>query len=163
MKDGEKMPPFIVCYTLERYEETKMIRNFQQSDMEQVITIWLEASIQAHDFVAREFWESKSIDMRETYIPSSETYVYEEDGIIKGFIALYNNTVAALFISPSHQRHGIGSQLIAKSKEIRSKLELTVYKENHNSTTFYKKCGFKIMHEQIDTHTGYPELFMVFP
>ena len=140
-----------------------MIRKFQQTDMDHILAIWLEASIQAHSFVAREFWESKIDDMREIYLPTSETYVYEDAGIIKGFIALYKNTIAALFVSPSHQSLGIGKQLIAKSKEIRSELTLTVYKANHNSTNFYKQRGFKIMHEQIDTHTDCPELFMIFP
>ncbi len=60
-----------------------MIRKFQQSDIDQVISIWLEASIKAHDFVNSEFWKSKVKDMREIYIPSGETYVYEKEGIIK--------------------------------------------------------------------------------
>ncbi len=34
----------------------------------------------AHDFVKSEFWKSKVDDMREIYIPSGETYVYEEEG-----------------------------------------------------------------------------------
>ncbi len=46
-----------------------MIRKFIESDMNQVINIWLEASIKAHDFVDGEFWESKVKDMREIYIP----------------------------------------------------------------------------------------------
>ena len=52
-----------------------MIRRFQQTDIDQVISIWLEASIKAHDFIESEFWKSKVKDMREIYIPSGETYV----------------------------------------------------------------------------------------
>jgi len=51
-----------------------MIRSFEPSDMDRVLEIWLEASIQAHDFLAREFWESKVSEMRDTYLPASETY-----------------------------------------------------------------------------------------
>ncbi len=139
-----------------------MTRNFQQSDIDQVIKIWLEASIKAHDFVKSEFWKSKVDDMREIYIPSGETYVYEEEGIIKGFFSLHNDTLAAIFVSPTYQGTGIGSKLIKKAKEIRDRLNLTVYKQNYKSFEFYKKCGFKIEKEQIDDHTGHLELVMTF-
>lgn len=131
--------------------------------MNQVVNIWLEASIKAHNFIKSEFWKSKAKDMREIYIPSAETYVYDEDGVIKGFVALSNDTLAAIFVSPNTQGAGIGKQLMVKSKEIRDNLKLTVYKENLKSIEFYKKCGFKIKLEQIDEHTGHTELLMVFP
>ena len=139
-----------------------MIRQFQQSDMDQVINIWLEASIKAHDFVRSEFWESKVKDMREIHILSGETYVYEEERKIKGFVSLFKDTIAAIFVSPNYQGIGIGKKLMAKSKEVRDNLNLTVYKENRNSIEFYKKCGFKIESEQIDEHTEHPEYVMVF-
>jgi len=34
-----------------------VIRKFKESDIDQVIRIWLEASIEAHDFVDDNFWE----------------------------------------------------------------------------------------------------------
>ncbi len=139
-----------------------MIRPFKQSDMEQVLSIWLEASIIAHDFMKKEFWESKVSDMRDLYLPASETFIYVEKRLIKGFVSLHNNTLAALFVSPEDQGRGIGKQLIAKTKEVHSSLILSVYKENTNSIEFYKKCGFRIEREQIDEHTGHPELVMVF-
>lgn len=131
--------------------------------MDRVINIWLEASIKAHDFVASGFWESKAEDMRKVYIPSGETYVYEEEGMIKGFLSLSGDTLAAVFVPPAHQGRGVGKQLMAKAKEVRRNLTLTVYKENRRSIEFYQKCGFQIQKEQIDEHTGHPELLMVFP
>jgi putative acetyltransferase len=139
-----------------------MIRKFQNSDMDQIINIWLDASIKSHDFVDSGFWESKIDDMRNIYIPSGETYIYEEDEMIKGFVSLYKNTVGALFVSPSFQGLAIGKKLIEKSKEIRQQLDLTVYKENIKSIEFYKKNGFKIEKEQIDKHTGHIEIVMTF-
>ena len=139
-----------------------MIRDFQQSDINQILSIWLDASIRAHNFIEKEFWESKVTDMRDIYLPASETYVYDEEGIIKGFVSLYGDTLAAIFVSPGFQSRGIGKQLVDKSKKVRDKLNLTVYKENKKSIEFYKKCGFKIEREQVDEHTGHPELLMVF-
>ena len=137
-----------------------MIRRLQQSDIDTIISIWLEASIQAHDFINSEFWKSKVKDMREIYLPAGETYIYEQEGLIKGFISLSNDTVAAIFVSPDSQGEGIGTQLMRKAKDIRDNLNLTVYKDNLKSIEFYKKSGFKIQQEQIDRHTGHPELVM---
>lgn len=139
-----------------------MIRKFELSDIDQVIHIWLNASIKAHDFVDSNFWESKVKDMREVYIPSAENYVYVDKETIKGFISLYNDTLAAIFVSPNYQGAGIGKQLMGKAKKVRDHLGLTVYKENHRSIEFYKQCGFRIEQEQIDEHTGHPEIVMSF-
>lgn len=139
-----------------------MIKNFKISNMDKIIDIWLAASIEAHDFIEKSFWESKIIDMRELYIPSSETYIYEENKEVKGFISLSGETIAAIFVSPNCQGKGIGSQLIKKAKEVRVKLNLTVYKNNKKAIEFYIKCGFKIVKEQIDQHTGHLELLMEF-
>jgi len=137
-----------------------MIRKFKQSDMESVLKIWLDSSIKAHDFIESNFWESNKDDMREIYIPSSENYIYEKEGNIKGFISLYGDTVAALFVSPEIQRLGIGTSLIKRAKKIHKSLNLTVYKENEKSVKFYINNGFKIIKEQIDKNTGCLELLM---
>ena len=139
-----------------------MIRDFKKSDMEKVLDIWLEASIKAHNFIEEDFWKSKLVDMRDVYLPSGETYVFEKDGLIKGFVSLGEDNLAALFVAPSSQGKGIGRQLMAKAKDVRNNLQLTVYKENNKSVEFYKKCGFKIIKEQVDEHTGHKEFLMGF-
>ena len=139
-----------------------MIREFKESDMEQVLKIWLEASIKAHNFVKREFWKSKLGDMRELYLPAAETYVYDENGEIKGFFSLVDETLAAVFVAPASQGCGIGKKLTAKAKELRSSLNLKVYSKNTRSINFYKNCGFEIVKEQTDDSTGESELLMTF-
>jgi len=137
-----------------------MIRAFEPSDMNDVLHIWLEASIEAHGFVGREFWESRIDDMRETYIPDSDTYVFSENGTVKGFFSLHGDSLAAMFVSPDAQGKGIGQQLMNKAKSLRRKLNLTVYRENKKSIQFYGKCGFKQVKERADEHTGYIEILM---
>ncbi len=139
-----------------------MIREAKPSDTDRLITIWLEASIQAHDFIAPAFWKSKVNDMRTIYLPAAETYVFEEKGIVKGFVSLLGDTVAALFVAPNCQGAGVGKQLLSKAKEIRTKLTLTVYKENTKSVGFYEACGFRVIKEQADCHTRRLELLMEF-
>jgi len=137
-----------------------MIREFETQDSDTVLTIWLEASIKAHSFVPEKFWESKLDDMRNIYIPMSETWVYELDGELVGFFSLYQNTLAAIFVSPAQQRKGIGKELLDIAKQLRKYFELTAYSENTNSLGFYKKQDFSIVREQVDEHTGRKELLM---
>lgn len=93
-----------------------MIRAFESSDMNDVLNIWLEASIGAHGFVGREFWESRIDDLREKYIPDSDTYVFSGSGTVKGFFSLHTDSLAAMFVSPDRQDKGIGQQLMNKAK-----------------------------------------------
>lgn len=103
--------------------------------MEAVLRIWLEASIAAHDFIERTFWEENLAEMRDVYLPSADTCVYDAGGVEEGFIPLCGDTIAAIFVAPNAQGKGIGRQLIAKAKQ----LNLTVYKANQNSVEFYKR------------------------
>ena len=98
--------------------------------------------------------------MKEIYLPSSENYVYESDHEIVGFISIYQNIIAALFVAPEHQGKGVGSQLMSSAKDKYNELSLSVYKKNHASISFYKKHGFITVREQIDPHTDQVELFM---
>ncbi|WP_447045593.1 N-acetyltransferase [Vreelandella sp. H-I2] len=137
-----------------------MIRNYREADIEQILDIWLSASIKAHSFVGSEFWQSKVSEMRDMYIPASETFVYEVDEQIAGFYCLYGSTLAAVFVSPSLQGQGIGSALIDDAKSRRSCLQLSVYSQNAPSINFYKKHGFISLTEQIDEQTGHSEFIM---
>jgi len=137
-----------------------MIRKSREADIEQILDIWLSASIKAHSFVGSEFWRSKVSEMRDMYIPASETFVFEVDEQVAGFYCLYGSTLAAVFVSPSLQGQGIGSALIDDAKSRRTCLQLSVYSQNVPSINFYKKHGFISLTEQIDEQTGHPEFIM---
>ena len=131
--------------------------------MDAVLDVWLKASIEAHAFVGREFWASNLDAMREVYIPGSETYVFEEAGVVKGFFCLQDGTLAAMFVLPEFQGKGIGRQLMDKAKSLREELALTVYSDNLRSIEFYRKCGFRGIVERIDEQTGQKEILMRYP
>ncbi|HAS6309254.1 TPA: N-acetyltransferase [Vibrio vulnificus] len=137
-----------------------MIRKYNENDMDSVLEIWLNASVKAHDFISAEFWESQVENMRNIYIPASETYVYEAESKVVGFYALYENSLAAIFVSPEFQGKGIGKQLLSHAKAQRAVLSLSVYKENQASYQFYLSQGFQVVSEQLDEHTGHPEYTM---
>ena len=71
---------------LRRFGEPYMIRPNRPDDLETLLGIWLEASSRAHDFVERGFWEARLDDMRNLYLPAAQTWVYERDGTVVGFV-----------------------------------------------------------------------------
>ncbi len=137
-----------------------MIRNYRVDDIDRVLDIWLSASVEAHDFIEAKFWRSKVSDMRDIYIPASETRVYEHEGEVVGFYSLYEDNLAALFVAPSVQGRGVGSKLLDDAKLRRAHLQLCVYKDNTSSIRFYQKHGFSSLGEQTDPNTGHLELIM---
>ena len=141
-----------------------MIRKFHQEDKEAAIRIWLEASAVTHHFIPHAYWKSHAEDMRETYLPQSETYVYTDSstGEITGFIALAGDYLAAIFVAPNRQGQGIGQVLMAHAKKLKTRLELNVYQENTQAVSFYKRQGFKVSREQTDEATGHKEYVMVY-
>lgn len=139
-----------------------MIRAFVQDDMEAVLSIWLDASVEAHHFIEAAYWQSKVQVMREVYLPASETFVFELEGRVIGFYSLYDDHLAALFVAPSMQGKGVGSALLKDAQKRRSVLQLTVYQENHPSVLFYQHQGFEIQQAQQDEHTGHAEWLMTY-
>ncbi|MUJ30197.1 N-acetyltransferase [Aliivibrio fischeri] len=137
-----------------------MIRQYTSQDINSVLDIWLNSSIKAHDFVSAEFWVSQVDNMRDIYIPASKTFVVELDSKIVGFYSLYENMLAAIFVSPECQGKGIGKQLIAHAKEKCPVLDLNVYIENVASYQFYLSQGFTVVGEQVCEHTGRMEYTM---
>ncbi|MBJ2285285.1 N-acetyltransferase [Pseudomonas sp. MF6755] len=137
-----------------------MIRDLQNADLDAVLDIWLRASIQAHHFIAPTFWHEQLDAMREVYLPSAMTRVFEADAIPVGFCSVHADTIAALFVSPEHQGRGIGTQLLADAKAGKTALQLSVYCANTPSIRFYEQQGFVVLNEQRDEHTGHMEKVM---
>lgn len=98
--------------------------------------------------------------MQHVYLPMSEVYLAEHNQQICGFIALLDNQIAAIFVSPQHQEKGIGTRLIQYAQAIRTELKLNVYQENPKSVQFYKSLGFEILEESIDLETNSKEFLM---
>ncbi len=65
-----------------------------------------------------------------------------------------------LVVLPEYQGKGIGKQLMSHAKKQRSKLTLSVYKENEASYQFYLSQDFTVVSEQPDEHTGHQEYTM---
>ena len=138
------------------------IRKAAADDTQAMLQIWLDASIQAHDFIPAAFWQNQLISMRDTYLPLAENYVIEDNNAVTGFASLLRPDafLAALFVAPEQQGYGYGSALLDFLKQQGRELHLSVYAENAAAVNFYQKHGFKIISQGIDENTGHAEYAM---
>ena len=138
-----------------------MIRKLNTSDIDKVMDIWIKSTIKAHNFINKEYWQNSYDTVKNVYIPISDTFVYEDDEGIKGFISIINNDfIGALFVDTYYQGNGIGKKLINYAINKYDDLKLAVYKENKTSVKFYLNRGFKIVSEQINDDSGHSEYIM---
>lgn len=138
-----------------------MIRPSGPSDTDAMIEIWLKASRVAHDFVPYTFWLDRVSEMKEIYLPRAESWVFEAEGQVGGFLSLVDDYLAALFVHPDLRRRGYGRRLMQYAQQSRSSLTLSVYAKNEGAIGFYKAAGFKVVEDRLEPNAGEPELVMV--
>ncbi len=124
-----------------------MIRKHVENDLEQIMNIWYESSTLAHPFLNSAFVEKVKTDMRKIYIPNSETWVYENDQGIVGFISMIDEEIGGLFVRPQNHFSGIGTKLVNYVSEFHEKLEVEVFEKNEIGRAFYNRYGFKLIKE----------------
>lgn len=139
-----------------------MIKDFDLSNLNEVMDIWLETNIDTHNFIIKDYW-IQNFDMVKEVLPSADIYIYEEDNIIKAFIGIIEkNYIAGLFVKKEYQREGIGTKLINHCKSIYSNLTLDVFAKNKKAIDFYNKNKFIIKQEHINEDTKELEYTMSF-
>lgn len=139
-----------------------MIKQLDDSKIKEVMDIWLRTNIVSHSFIPEQYWVNNYSIVEKEYMPVSDTFVYEEDNIIKGFISVIRNSfIGALFVLQDYQGQGIGKKLLDHCKSLYTSLELCVYVDNINAVKFYNHCGFIIKAEQPNEDSGFMEYTML--
>ena len=131
-----------------------MIRPYRPADLEDVIKVWAAASAVAHPFLSAEFQEIERHNIGNIHLPNAETWVWESDGSVVGFIALLGNEVGAIFLDPRLHGDGIGRALMDHARDVRQELEVEVFTENAIGRAFYARYGFELIQEKVDDQTG---------
>ena len=137
-----------------------MIREFKQTDIDNVMEIWITENIRAHDFIPKEYWK-KNFEYVKKILPNAEIYVYVENEKIVGFIGLNDNYIEVIFIDSKYQYKGIGTALLNKAKKMKDELTLSAYKKNTKAIQFYLKNEFKIVEKNIDKENDKVEYIML--
>lgn len=138
-----------------------MIRKLETKDIDKIMNIWLNSTIDGHKFIDEKYWRYNYDTVKNVYIPMSEVFIYEDNNETKGFIGILNHEfIGALFVDKNSQGLGIGSKLIDYALNKYNKLNLAVYKDNENAVKFYINKGFKIINEQQNEDSGFIEYIM---
>lgn len=138
-----------------------MIRKIQPEDIDEVMQIWRNGNLTAHNFINSKYWFDNYEKVREEYLPKADTWIYIEADTIKGFVSVVENSyIGALFIEKQFQRDGIGTILIKHCKNLYDKLSLKVYKKNEGAISFYNTMGFESVSSQVDKDTNELEYIM---
>ena len=139
-----------------------MIRKFSENDLDSVMEIWLKANLDAHRFIPKEYWE-RNFDAVKEMIVQAEIYVYENEITHKicGFAGLTDNYLAGILVEENSRSRGVGKMLLDRIKQIKSEINLNVYKKNVRAVSFYLREKFAIMSEGVDSETNENEYLMI--
>ncbi len=130
-----------------------MIRKYRDTDLNELLDAWYSASKVAHHFLDEAFLTKERDRITTVYLPTSETWVYEKDGKVIGFISLLENEVGGLFVHAEHHRKGIGRALMDHVTKLKMPLTLEVFEDNPIGRNFYKKYGFVEIGKVFDKET----------
>jgi len=138
-----------------------MIRKWQSSDRQPLLTLWLKSTIFAHPFIEESYWHESEPLVRDVYLPAAHTWVWEEDGVVQGFISVMDQRfVGALFVAPACIGRGIGRALLAYVCDRYPELSLEVYQKNSRAVNFYHAQGFRIQDSAWQDETRQPTWIM---
>ncbi|PHV70410.1 N-acetyltransferase [Sporanaerobium hydrogeniformans] len=133
-----------------------MIRGMRNTEEEvrAIMSIWEEANMKAHSFIPKVYWKRNYSLVKETYLPLAVTYVYEEEGKIKGFVSiLAKKYIGALFVANECQNQGIGKKLLNYVAKEHGPLTLSVFKKNERALKFYLNNGCQLGELDINEDT----------
>lgn len=136
-----------------------MIRHLNETDLTEILSVWINTNLQAHSFIPAEYWK-ENYDIVKQMLPQAEVYVYEQNGHIAGFIGLMEQEIAGLFVQDTLQSKGIGKQLLDYVKKRKSCLTLHAYRKNQRAVQFYLREQFHIQSQETDSSTGEREYVM---
>ena len=122
------------------------IRLYTPSDFDMVTLLWRRArEIAFPDFMARKGhpFEEDCAYFENIILQETDVWVAEADSVVAGFMAIRDDFIDQLFVSPDHQRQGIGADLLAHARSLSpDRLWLHTFQSNINGRTFYEKNGF---------------------
>ena len=127
--------------------------------LHQVMQIWLAGNLQAHDFVAPDYWKQNYAEVAKQ-IKKATLILATENNSVLGFLGLVDGYIAGLFVNEDQQRRGIGTKLVQAAEQIQPELTLSVYQKNKNAVQFYNAHSFKILKTDVDEETNEIEYLM---
>ena len=99
------------------------------------------------------FAELNVLDTAAEYQEGSEelrnTYVYDDNGVVKGIIRVNGTEVVKLYVEPQFQSCGIGAELLQYAVDNFNADNLWALEYNTRGIAFYKRHGFELTGEKM--------------
>ena len=140
-----------------------MIRPYDPKDLDQLLDAWRSASEVGHPFLDEAFFAKERKAIAEVYMPNAETWVYETDGKVVGFIALAGDEIGGLFVHADYHGKGLGKALVDHARTVRAHLFLKVFEKNEVGRAFYKRYGFEKVGEEMFEDVGLMQHVLALP
>ncbi|HEJ9096030.1 TPA: N-acetyltransferase [Serratia odorifera] len=137
------------------------IRPSRESDLEELMALWQTSTTFAHPFIHADYWQQSAQQVRDSYLPRAQTWVYQQAGRIVGFISVLDQRyLGALFVAHARHGHGVGHALMAYVQQRYRWLALEVYQQNLRACAFYRKHGFQPVERLYNQETAAYTLIM---
>lgn len=94
------------------------------------------------------FGELQVVPLAESYLRDrglrDRTFLYDDDGIVKGLIQLRDEEIQKLYVDPFFQDQGIGAALIQYAIRVQDVQFLWALEKNTAAIRFYQRHGFHL-------------------
>jgi AcrR family transcriptional regulator len=127
--------------------------------LDRLMDIWLNSNLEAHDFVAPEYWRQAEPAVR-AELPGAELTVATVSGAIAGFAGVQGDYVAGLFVARDYRDQGLGGAIMRTLQDTHARLRLSVYERNTGAVRFYERLGFTVTAQAVDSDTKQVEYEM---
>ncbi len=126
-------------------DQTLIIRKPLPHEDRAIADLYLEARAEALGFLRQVHSEDETRAwISYVMLATLDVYVAEISGTIAGFIAMKDEEIEQLYLSPRYFRKGIGRGLIAHARTLQpQRLALHCFADNNRARAFYEQMGFQ--------------------
>jgi putative acetyltransferase len=137
-----------------------VIRPFLSTDEDELVSVWLAATIPGQDFLSEAHWREMEPAVRHDLLPVADTWVVIDEGELVAFMSVIGDVIEGLFTHPDHQGRGHGRSLIEIARERFDPVYVEVFEANDKALGFYRRVGFVDHQRNIDPGSGLPVLIL---
>lgn len=120
-----------------------MIRNIESGERSVLIRIWESAVSHTHRFLKEEDFLYYKTRLS-LYFQQVTLYGFEQEGVLMGFMGVYETTLEMLFVYNEYRGKGIGKELLTYAIQGLEANKVDVNEQNIQTVGFYQYIGFNI-------------------
>lgn len=114
-----------------------MIRNIESGERSVLIRIWESPVSNTHHFIKeKDFLYHKT--RLPLYFQQVTLYGFEQEGVLMGFMGVYETTLEMLFVDNQYQGKGIGKELLTYAIQRLGINKVDVNEQNIQAVGFYQ-------------------------